>query len=359
MLVGFGHTINRMSVANPKVILKRSAQMKRFLRVSLTAAALVAMTTLAAGPVLAAEKLMVYTSMKESLIGGLSKAFMAKHPDIKVDYQSAGAGKLMAKIAAERESGSILADILWTSEVPDFYKLKDEGLLHPYISPETKSILNPLPDYDGSFTPIRLGTLGIVYNTRFIKEVPAQWADLTTKPYNNAFGIANPALSGTSYMSVALLVQQFGWDYIKSLKANKAKMGKGSGQVIDDTASGDLVGCLGVDYITNDKISKGATLALAYPPEMLVIPSPAAIFKGTTNLSPAQKFIDFLLTKEGQTLVANEGTLPVRNDVEVPAKFKMPSVEDALARSIKIDYMKLIATKEETIKQFTNIMQGK
>lgn len=330
--------------------------MKRFLRVSLSALALVALVS---GPALAAEQLIVYTSMKESLIGGLAKAFMAKHPDIKVDYQSAGAGKLMAKIAAERESGKILADILWTSEVPDFYKLKDEGLLHPYTSPETKNILNPLPDYDGSFTPIRLGTLGIVYNTRFIKESPRQWADLTTKPYNNAFGIANPALSGTSYMSVALLAQQFGWDFFKELKANKAKMGKGSGQVVDDTASGDLVACLGVDYITNDKISRGATLALVYPPEMLVIPSPAAIFKGTPNLSPAQKFVDFLLTQEGQTLVAEEGTLPVRKDVVVPAKFKMPSVEDAMKRAIKIDYMKLIATKEETIKKFTDIMQGK
>lgn len=329
--------------------------MKGILRAGLACA----LVGLLAGPVMAAEQLVVYTSMKESLMGGLAKAFMAKHPDIKVDYQSAGAGKLMAKIAAERESGKILADVLWTSEVPDFYKMKAEGLLDPYISPETKNITNPLPDYDGSFTPVRLGTLGIVYNTRFIKTAPTQWKDLTTKEYNDAFGIANPALSGTSYMSVALLAQQFGWDFFKSLKANKAKMGKGSGQVIDDTASGDLVACLGVDYITNDKISKGATMAMAYPPEMLVIPSPAAILKGTPNLSAAQKFIDFLLSKEAQTLVAEEGTLPVRTDVVVPEKFKMPSVADAMKRAIKIDYQKLIATKEATIKQFTDIMQGR
>ena len=43
----------------------------------------------------------------------------------------------------------------------------------------------------------------------------------------------------------------------QKLKANGAKMGKGSGQVVDDTASGDLVASLAVDYITNDKIEKG------------------------------------------------------------------------------------------------------
>ena len=94
----------------------------------------------------AQQKLFVYTSMKESMIGGLKTAFMKKHPDIKVDFQSAGAGKLMAKIAAERESGKILADVLWTSEVPDFYQLKANGLLMPYIPTESKALLNPLPD---------------------------------------------------------------------------------------------------------------------------------------------------------------------------------------------------------------------
>ena len=323
------------------------------------AAALLALTLTVPAFAQAAENLMVYTSMKESLMGSIKKAFNEKYPDINLDYQSAGAGKLMAKIAAERESGKILADVLWTSEVPDFYKLKSEGLLHPYISPETKNALNPLPDYDGSFTAMRLGTLGIGYNPRFIKEAPTQWSDLTKPAYKGAFGIANPALSGTSYMSVALLVDQMGWKFFEDLKKNKAKMGKGSGQVVDDTASGDLVASLAVDYIINDKIGKGAPLKLAYPPEMLVIPSPAAIFKGTPNLSAAQKFIDFMLSRECQQVIAEEGTLPVRSDVTMPAKFGMPSADEAMKRAIKIDYMKLINTKEETVKKFTDLMQGK
>ena len=53
----------------------------------------------------AQQKLFVYTSMKESMVGDLKIAFVKKYPDIKLDFQSAGAGKLMAKIAAERESG--------------------------------------------------------------------------------------------------------------------------------------------------------------------------------------------------------------------------------------------------------------
>jgi iron(III) transport system substrate-binding protein len=312
-----------------------------------------------AGFAAAAQKLVVYTSMKESLIGELRTAFLKRNPGLDMDYQSAGAGKLMAKIAAERESGKILADVLWTSEVPDFYQLRSQGMLEKYVSPEVKNAVNPLADFDGSFTPVRLGTLGIAYNTRFIKEPPKTWQDLFKPPYKGAFGIANPALSGTAYVSVAMLEKAFGWEFFQKLKANGAKMGKGSGQVVDDTASGDLVASLAVDYITNDKIEKGATLALAYPPELLVIPSPVTIFKGTPNLEAAKKFVDFLLSKEAQEIIAAEGTLPVRPDVQVPAKFNLPTPQDALTRGIKVDYLQMIAVKEETIKKFADIMQAK
>ncbi len=312
-----------------------------------------------AGTAAAAEKFILYTSMKESLIGKLRDGFLKKNPGISMDYQSAGAGKLMAKIAAERESGKILADVLWTSEVPDFYNMKKEGMLEQYVSPASKEILNPFKDFDGSFTPARLGTLGIAYNTRIIKKAPAAWSDLFQKEYKGAFGIANPALSGTAYMSVALLAKKFGWEYFEKLRANGGKIGKGSGQVVDDTASGELAGSLAVDYITNDKIEKGATLALAYPPEMLVVPSPVAIIKNTPNLSSAKKFVDYLLSKEAQTIIADEGTLPVRADVDSPAKFKLPKAADAIKRSIPIDYIELMAQKETMIKKFMDIMQGK
>ncbi|MDF2501324.1 MAG: iron transporter substrate-binding protein [Anaerosporomusa subterranea] len=306
----------------------------------------------------AGKKLIIYTSMKESLISGIVEGFKKKNPGIEVDYQSAGAGKLMAKIAAERQSGKILADIIWTSEVPDFYNMKKEGILEQYKTPLLKDIVNPFDDYDGYFTAARLGTLGIAINTDKIKTPPAQWSDLFKPEYKGAFGIADPALSGTAYMSVALLEKQFGWEFFDKLRANGARIGKGSGQVVDDTASGELAASLAVDYITYDKIEKGAHIALYYPPELLLAPSPVAIFKGG-NVDAAKKFVDYLLDKEAQTLIAGEGTLSVRTDVTSPEKLKLPASADAWKRSIKIDYVKMMDSKKATIKKFTDTLQGK
>lgn len=312
-----------------------------------------------AAPANDGKKLIIYTSMKETLIKGIVDGFKKQNPYIDVDYQSAGAGKLMAKIAAERQSGKILADVIWTSEVPDFYKMKEEGILAKYESPVLKETVNPFDDYDGSFHAARLGTLGIVINTDKVKTPPTQWSDLLKPEFTNGFGIANPALSGTSYMSVALLEKQFGWEYFDKVKANGGRIGKGSGQVIDDTASGELTACLGVDYITNAKIKKGAHIQMCYPPEMLVVPSPVAIFKDTTKMDAAKKFVDYLLSKEAQTLVAEQGTIPVREDVTIPAKFNLPAPKEALAKSIKINYTEAVKTKEATIKKFSEVMQMK
>ena len=160
-------------------------------------------------------------------------------------------------------------------------------------------------------------------------------------------------------MSVALLEKQFGWPFFEKLRANQARIGKGSGQVVDDTASGELAASLAVDYITYDKIKKGAHIALYYPPELLIAPSPVAIFKGGQNIDAAKKFVDYLLSKEAQTLIAKEGTLPVRNDVTIDPKFKLPAPKDALAKSIKVKYTEILPKKEATIKQFTEIVGKK
>lgn len=303
-------------------------------------------------------RLVIYTSMKESLIGGIIEGYKKQNPGVEIDYQSAGAGKIMAKLEAERQSGHLLADIIWTSEVPDFYEMKAQGLLEQYQPSNFNELLNPFDDYDGSFTAARLGTLGIVINTDIVTTPPTNWDTIATDPlYKDKFGIADPALSGTALMSVALLEKQFGWDYLISLRENGAIKSKGSGRVVDDTASGDLNACLGVDYITAAKIDKGASLVMVYPRELLMVPSPVAIFKDAPNKENAKKFVDYLLTQEAQQMVANAGTVPVRRDVKMPEKYNLPAPEVALDTGIKIDYNEVMEKKEEIVQRFSDLFK--
>ena len=297
--------------------------------------------------------------MKESLIGSLRDAFIKKHSEVAFDYYSAGAGKLMAKIAAERQSGKITVDVLWHSEVPDFYQLKQDGLLEKYVSPEAKNVKSPVKDPDNYFTPARLATLGIAYNTKKVTNPPKGWNDLLEPRFKGGFGIANPAISGTAFVSVAMMANTLGWQYIEKLAQNGTIMGQGSGQVVDDTASGDLMACLAVDFITIDKIKKGAYLGLVFPKEFPVMPSPIAIMKGTPNRKAAEKFIDFLLSKEGQTILMGSGTLSIRSDVPMPPGMGLVPADQAVERAMKLDYIKVMNEKEDIIKKFTSLIRAK
>ena len=304
------------------------------------------------------KRLLIYTSMKESLIGGIVNGFRQKHPDIAVDFHSAGAGVLMERIAAERQNGHIQADVIWTSEVPDFYWMKQEGLLEPFRPTEFNELLNPFDDYDGSFTAARLGTLGIVINKDKVSEPPTSWEDLASQEvYKNAFGIADPTLSGTAFMSIALLEKQFGWDYIVRLRNNGASKGKGSGQVIDNTASGALAACLGVDYITASRIDKDAPLMMVYPKELLMVPSPIAIFKESDNVDVAKAFVDYVLSHEAQQKVAEAGTVPVRKDIQMPEQYHLPNPEDALKNGIHVNYAEVLSHKDELLRNFSELFK--
>ena len=327
-------------------------------------AALLALSLLAVGMAPGADaapksRLAVYTSTKDVIIGQIRDAFMRKYPEIQLDYYSAGAGKIMAKLAIERHAGRIMADVLWTSEVPDFYQLKEEGLLERYMSPEASAVISPVSDPDGYFTAARLSTIGICYDITRINNPPRTWEDLARSEFRDAFGIADPAISGTSMLSVSMIVKNLGWDYIRKLRANGAKMGQGATQVVDDTAVGDLAACLAVDYIAINKILDGAPLGFVYLDKIMVIPSPVAILKGTPNLKAARAFVDFLLSKEGQTIVAGGYTLPSRRDVPVPRGVGLISAEDAVKRAMSLDYIKLRSEKEEIIDRFTAIMTGR
>jgi len=302
----------------------------------------------------------LYTSMKESKIGDIVRAFNAEYPGIRVEHYSAGAGRLMARIAAEREAGQIQADLIWTSEVPDFYRMAADEMLHRFIPPARAAgeIMDPLLVPSEYFTPARLAALGVAYNTNRIDTPPTEWSDLLLPNWTNGFAIANPSLSGTALVSVAMLEEYFGLEFFHDLRANGGMVGGGSGQVVDDTAIGEFYGSLAVDYIVFDAMDLGATMGMAWPREMIVIPSPVAIFRESENITAAETFLNFLLSPAGQQIIADNGTTPVRPGMYMAERFNLPPVEEMMERAMVIDFVAMADQREAIITTFLDIMQN-
>jgi iron(III) transport system substrate-binding protein len=303
-------------------------------------------------------KLVIYTSMRNVMIDGLIADFKSIYPNVEVEVQIAGAGTLMKQIESENENGDILADIIWTSEVPDFYYMKNQGWLLKYRPAGADNVFNPQENTDDYFIPARLCTMGIMYNTNIVSVGPLEWNDLFGADFEDGFAIADPTNSGTSFMSVAKLNEIFGEQFFYDLRANGAIIGQGSSQVVDDVASGTLAACLAVDYMAFDLIDSGASVAMAYPQELIAIPSPVAIFKDSANMDNAKNFVDYLISLRAQQIIANSGTLPVLKEVTIPEKYNIPPLEEAMKRAIKVKDDEMIQRKDELVGSFLDIMKG-
>jgi len=262
----------------------------------------------------------------------------------------------MEQVKTQHSDGKILADIIWTSEIPDFYYMKNEDMLLQYRPTGADNIFNPLPDTGDFFLPVRLGTMGIAYNTDLIKTPPASWQDLLKPEFTNGFAIADPSTSGTALMSIALLKDAFGEQFFHDLRANGAFIAQGSSAVVNAVAEGEYAACLAVDYMAFDKQNAGAPIALAYPPEMIVIPSPIAIFIDSNNQEEAKLFLDYLITPAAQQIIADTGTLPVLTDIPVPEMYSIPPVTDAMSRAIKLNHESLQKWTDDLLNNFLAIM---
>ena len=57
------------------------------------------------------------------------------------------------------------------------------------------------------------------------------------------------------------------------------------------------------------------------------------------NEVAAKKFVDYVLSKDGQQVIADEGTIPVRTDVKSPERFKLPSADEAVKYGLVDDVL--------------------
>lgn len=139
--------------------------------------------------------LTVYTSEPEEKVDEINAAFMEAHPDITVEVYRAGTGDLNARIASEKESGDIEADILWAADSPTFEGYAAEGDLAELENVDTEGIMEEVVDEEGFYVGTRIIPTVIAYNTDVISEdeAPKSWQDLLDPKYKDQLVMPDPA----------------------------------------------------------------------------------------------------------------------------------------------------------------------
>ena len=267
--------------------------------------------------------LTLYTSQPNQDAQQTVDAFKAAYPGIEVQWVRDGTTKLMTKLQAELQSGVVNPDVLLLADAVTMEALKQEGFLRPYESAERVHYDAALYDAEFFYYGTKLIGTGIVHHAR-ASEKPTSWQDLADPAYRNLLAMPSPLYSGAALIHLAALVgdARLGWAYVEALAKNGASAQGGNGAVLKSVASGEKPYGVLVDFMAIREREKGAPIVFVYPQEgMSMVTEPVALMKGSKNPEAAEKFVDFVLSRQGQELVSAMGYWPGRADVPAPTGF--------------------------------------
>lgn len=263
-----------------------------------------------------AHALTVYTAGPGTLAKGLASGF-EKKTGVKVDIFQATTGKVMARLEAEQANPQ--ADILISASWDTAEDLHNRGWLLPYQSANAGKVPDTLKSAD--YIAQGISALGIVWNSKSGTPEPKEWKDLTSPEFKDKVTTPDPALSGASLDLLIGLQNGMGdkaWALFDALKKNGMVVSGPNAQAVTPVMQGAKAAVFGaVDYVTYGNIEQGESLKVIFPASGTVIaPRPMMILKTTPHEADAKAFIDYVLSPEGQKMVADAWLMPARTDVE-------------------------------------------
>lgn len=270
---------------------------------------------LSAISVSSAQALTVYTAGPGSLAKGLAAGY-EKKTGVKVDIFQATTGKVMARLEAEQANPQ--ADILISASWDTAEDLHNRGWLLPYQSQNAEKVPANLKTSD--YVAQGISALGIVWNSKSGTPEPKEWQDLTSADFKDKVTTPDPALSGASLDLLIGLQNGMGdgaWKLFEQLKQNGMVVSGPNAQAVTPVMQGAKAAVFGaVDYVSYGNIAQGESLKVIFPASGTVMaPRPMMILKTTQHADDAKAFIDYVLSPEGQALVADAWLMPARTDV--------------------------------------------
>ncbi|WP_058974186.1 ABC transporter substrate-binding protein [Type-D symbiont of Plautia stali] len=263
-----------------------------------------------------AHALTVYTAGPGSLSKSLAAGF-EKQTGIKVNIFQATTGKVMARLEAEQANPQ--ADVLISASWDTAEDLQNRGWLLPYQSSNATKV----PDQfkTANYVAQGISALGIVWNTKSGTPEPKTWQDLTAPAFKDKVTTPDPALSGASLDLLIGLQNSEGekaWQLFDQLKANGMVMSGPNAQAVTPVLQGAKAAVFGaVDYVTYNNIAQGESVKVIFPENGTVVaPRPMMILKSSQHADDAKKFVDYVLSDEGQEQVAKAWLMPARTDIK-------------------------------------------
>jgi iron(III) transport system substrate-binding protein len=260
--------------------------------------------------------LTLYTSLAPTESGPLGQAF-EKKTGVKVEIWRALSEKVVQRAVTEARARRHTFDVIETN-APEMEMLAREKLFSAFHSPYLADLPPGAMPKHGLWAPDRVNFFVVAFNTNKVKreDLPSDYRGFLDPRWKGRI-----ALEATDAEWMATLVKLWGerdaMAYFQKLADMKPDMRKGHVLLAELIAAGEIpVGLTA--YHSNAESLKKRGAPIDWVPMKPVVGRPQGIAVGGEAPHPnaALAFVDFVLSPEGQGILASMGRAPVSSKVE-------------------------------------------
>jgi iron(III) transport system substrate-binding protein len=269
----------------------------------------------------------IYGATDQQMAEPLIKDFEALHPEIRVVYHVLGSSELHQRFLDEYENNS-QADVLWSSAMNLQFKLVNDGYAAPFKSSETAALpawaIWKDEAFGTTFEPIV-----IAYNKRLIPitDVPRTHAELirfvkerSSPGSHRLVATYDPRNSGLGYLlhtqDMEANPMAF-WELVRSSARTGMVLESTTAEVLEHVANGNaLIGYNVLGSYALVKEMENPNIGVVLPDDYTLILSRIAfISRRAPHPKEARMWMDYLLSRWGQSVINDTGLFSVRDDL--------------------------------------------
>ncbi len=270
-------------------------------------------------------QVVLYASMEAQAAQRISAGFEKKYPFVKVNSTRIGSERMATRLIAEAQSRKVQADVVSQSGF-DFHGVLQKGVFDIYNSPERAALPAEYKDDKGLWA-MSAATLNVIgYNTRLVpaSQAPRSFWDLTDRKWQGQLLMdenESKWMAGMmTYYGEAKVV-----DLLRRLATQDIQFRVGHTLIQTLAAAGErpivaVAFANGVERLKKDR----APIDWIAAEPIIGLTFGLALAKDAPHPNAAKLLIDYLLSKEGQEIIAEAGYFVPRRDVAVPIMKQVP-----------------------------------
>lgn len=283
----------------------------------------------------------VYANADKAEMAPVIIAFQRRYPGVTVRYADLGSTEMYRRFVTETRGRRASADLVWSSAMDQQVKLINDGYAQAYASPE-KPALPASAVWKNMGFGVTAEPIGFVYNRKAISDAraPRSHAALEAmlrrdrKALTGRVATFDPARSNVGYLYLAedFAITRDTRALVEAMAGTRPVLATNSEPMLRGVAEGRLrIAYNVIGSYALERARRDPRIGVVFPQDYTIVTSRIAfIAREARHPAAAKLFLDFLLSREGQSLLARHSLWPVRGDIKAR---RLPATQ---ARPIRV-----------------------